>query len=255
MPTATSTPATTPHAATRPASPSTSRRTSPRRHAERSQRDVLPAALEHQAEHEDGDARRAHEHREHGIERHEALDVERREARLVLVQSGLGGVDVHRVLLVDAGPEGGDGAGQAGRAGLLRAGEEEVDLLEARGVRVGLLVHDDVDASGEAREVLELAGHLERLDLSVARCRGPAAPGPRRPSRCRGRRPPSCSPGRRSGPRPAPPSHRPPSGRRRTSPREPRPARTRRGRSPPDRLGPGRTSRSAPRSPAWPPRV
>ena len=72
-------------------------------HAQRTQGDVLLAAVQQQAEDEDGDDVDAHERAEQQVQPDQGVRVEGGQARLVLVERCRGGLHVHRVVL--PGPE------------------------------------------------------------------------------------------------------------------------------------------------------
>jgi hypothetical protein len=66
-------------------------------HPERAQRDVLPPTREQQSEDKDRVPRCGQQQRVDRVEAQQALDVQGRQAGLVLVESRLRGVDVQRV--------------------------------------------------------------------------------------------------------------------------------------------------------------
>ena len=82
--------------------PSTNTRSSLFSHPEREQGHVLPAAVQHQAEETKIAIAGGLIERVKRIQVQQAVDVERREARLVLVEGRLGGLDPERIALARA---------------------------------------------------------------------------------------------------------------------------------------------------------
>src|SRR6266511_1242221 len=94
-------------------------------HALGAQRHVLPPPLQEQPEHEHRDRGRRHGQRVGGVERQQAVDVQGRQARLVLVERGLPRVDLQRVDRPGAVAQGRDRPRQRGGTGVGHARQEE----------------------------------------------------------------------------------------------------------------------------------
>ena len=134
----------------------------------RAQHDVLAAALQHETEHEDRDDRHAHREGVHRVEVDQATDVDRRQARLVLVEGRLGRIDAQAVGGTGSRPHCGGGGRHRRVTRPGRPHEVEVDVGDAGDALVVVEVGDHVEALGEPRQALEGAGD-DRLRVWIPR--------------------------------------------------------------------------------------